>query len=362
MALLGLDTSLKKGIFLLYMGLWCALRMFIYGSQQGEKREYYDQTTLLIFVCILKLVIACGMYLQQDGGFTMMAAQWKENQSVFFKYLLPAASYVVYDNLTFVNLSMSDPVTYVILMQMRLAATGLTWQAIFGKNLNKNQWIAILLLTGACVCQKGGKLLMGGTEEGRNTSVVALLLIGLQIACGVFSSVFNEFLLKEKGSAGVNLQNMFMYTHSIICNVVWLIVCPTGACKRDLWSAMQPEELYKMVSPLVVPILLIMASIGIVTSLFIKHLDSIRKTIASAMEIFVDAILALLFFGIRIGPETVLATCMAAGGVLLYSRPQEVKKQDEEERRPSSVKTEDLENPENTSFQSDVERRNKVTV
>ena len=326
MAILGLDSPVKKGIFVGYMGLWCALRMLIYGSKKSVPE--YNQTTLLIFVCLLKLVIATVMYVQTDGTISQLFKQWGENQSVFLKYFLPAASYVVYDNLTFLNLSLSDPVTYVILMQMRIAATGIIWQGFFDKKLNKNQWISIGLLTAACVAQKARPLLFPdptkAAEAGHATPVYALLLIAFQIACGVFSSVFNEVLLKEKGGAGVNLQNIFMYTHSLVCNIVWLMVCPSSMCRQQLGEALKEENLSLMKHHLVLPIIFMLASIGIVTSLFIKHLDSVRKTIASAMEIFVDAILAFLLFGIQIGPETVLATCLASAGVYLYAKPVEV--------------------------------------
>lgn len=324
MVLLGLDTGTKKFIFIFYMGLWSALRLIIYGSK--KEGVSYNQVSLLLFVSMAKLIIAFCMYLRDDGDVSKLAEQVKATPKLFLRYFFPALSYVIYDNLTFINLSYSDPVTYVILMQMRLAATGLMWQTFFGRPLNRNQWMAILVLTGACMLQKGGAMLADAkSESGPRLSGAQLLslgLIGLQIVCGVFSSVFNEVLLKEKGSVGTNLQNMYMYTHSILCNFLWLAFCPSKSwCSGDLWQAVQLEELQKLLSPWVLPIGCILAVIGIVTSLFIKHLDSVRKTIASAVEIFVDAVLANLLFQVPIRISTVMACVLAAGGILLYSRP-----------------------------------------
>eukprot|EP01062_Namystynia_karyoxenos_P075820 TRINITY_DN7350_c0_g1_i4.p1 TRINITY_DN7350_c0_g1~~TRINITY_DN7350_c0_g1_i4.p1 ORF type:complete len:435 (+),score=142.50 TRINITY_DN7350_c0_g1_i4:103-1305(+) len=324
MAILGLDTATKKTIFIFYMALWCALRLLIYGSKrQGSSAPEYNQTSLLVFVCVTKLMMALGMYMQDDGSFAKLADQVRGSKKLFFRYFLPALSYVVYDNLTFANLTYSDPVTYVILMQMRLACTGLMWQAFFSRPLNRNQWMAILVLTLACLVQKGLaiKTARGSVEE-RASLIISLALIAFQIACGVFSSVFNEVLLKEKGTVGTNLQNMYMYTWSIVCNLVWLALCPSKTwCAGDLREAMSLQELGKLLSPLVLAIGCILAFIGIVTSLFIKYLDSVRKTIASAMEIFVDAVLAWLIFGVPLGLNTVMACILASGGVLLYSRP-----------------------------------------
>eukprot|EP01064_Diplonema_japonicum_P015823 TRINITY_DN2374_c1_g2_i1.p1 TRINITY_DN2374_c1_g2~~TRINITY_DN2374_c1_g2_i1.p1 ORF type:complete len:328 (+),score=71.57 TRINITY_DN2374_c1_g2_i1:55-1038(+) len=325
MAILGLDTPVKKSIFFVYMGLWSALRLLTYNSKQDPDFQGYNETSLLLFVCITKLAIAVSMYLKSDGNLNKLVEEAKENGPLFLKYFLPAASYVVYDNLTFVNLTYTDPVTYVILMQMRLVVTGLFWSFAFGKKLNRNQWIAIAILTSACCLQKGPDL------YSMKMDVVSLGLIGMQIAFGVFSSIFNEILLKEKGSAGVNLQNIFMYVHSIGCNFVWLLLCPSKAvCKGNFWTAMDAENLKVIFHPKVLPIGIILASIGIVTSLFIKHLDSIRKTIASAIEIFVDAGLSWLIFSIPINMNTVGAIVLASSGVVMYSRPVPTKEDPEE--------------------------------
>ena len=270
--ILGLDSSMKKGIFVSYMLLWSALRLITYGSkQEGSSAPKYNETSLLIFVCIAKLIIATIMFLRADGGVKELFSQISSNGKLFARYFLPALSYVLYDNLTFINLSLTDPVTYVILMQMRIAATGLVWSVFFGKPLNRNQWYAIGLLTAACLMQKGMGMFTSSGDSDYSNTLLSVVLISIQIACGVFASVFNELLLKEKGTAGVNLQNTFMYSHSIICNVVWLLLCPSKTwCKGDLFTAMQPDQLSNMFHPWIFPIGVILATIGIVTSLFIK--------------------------------------------------------------------------------------------
>ena len=319
MAILGLDTAVKKGIFCLYMGLWSGMRMITFGSKQASSgAPNYNQTSLLVFVCFAKLFIAMGMFVHRDGSALQMVQQFRSNLPLFCRYFLPALSYVVYDNLTFINLTHTDPVTYVILMQMRIAVTGVVWTLFFGKPLNQNQWIAIALLTLACLLQKGVDIATA------NVNLQSLALILFQIGCGVFASVFNELLLKERGSCGTNLQNTFMYTNSIFINLFWLWLCPSREwCKHDLYTAMDPAKLSELLHPWVLPIGIILACIGIVTSLFIKHLDSVRKTIASALEIFVDAILAFLLFDIPIGANTIGACALCAAGVYYFSKPME---------------------------------------
>eukprot|EP01064_Diplonema_japonicum_P023134 TRINITY_DN33587_c0_g1_i1.p1 TRINITY_DN33587_c0_g1~~TRINITY_DN33587_c0_g1_i1.p1 ORF type:complete len:353 (+),score=76.64 TRINITY_DN33587_c0_g1_i1:47-1105(+) len=318
MALLGLDTPVKKGIFVLYMALWSTLRLTVYGSQRNHIS--YDQTALLIVVCLVKLAMAVGMYLRSDGSFKELVEQAKSEKVLFLKYFLPAASYVVYDNLTFLILHVIDPVTYVVLMQMRLPATGVFWCFTVGKGLNWYQWSAIAMLTAACMIQKSGASSEELPKDGMSLSVYSTLLIAMQISCGVFSSVVNEYLLKEKGTAGVNLQNIFMYIHSFIVNVLWVFVL-FPLYKGGSPSLSSFESLFSgSIVIFTVPIILILSSIGIVTSIFIKHLDSVKKTIASAMEIFVDTFFAFFLFGVGLGFKTALATSLAAASVVLYSK------------------------------------------
>eukprot|EP00993_Chasmostoma_nieuportense_P001750 NODE_2602_length_1139_cov_39.880435_g2482_i0.p1 GENE.NODE_2602_length_1139_cov_39.880435_g2482_i0~~NODE_2602_length_1139_cov_39.880435_g2482_i0.p1 ORF type:complete len:360 (-),score=113.19 NODE_2602_length_1139_cov_39.880435_g2482_i0:58-1104(-) len=331
MAVLGLDTPLLKGVFLLYMGLWSALRLFVYSSKHNPNAPAYNSTSLLIFVCLAKLMMALGMFLRADGGFGEFLTQCKLNGPLFMRYALPALSYVFYDNLTFVNLSLFDPVAYVLLMQLRLVATGLIWSVMFGKGLNRNQWVALALITVGCVVKESGRWWEAGAQAHVGTPgmgkvaawLFGMVMILLQICCGVFSSVFNEVLLKKQNSASINTQNCFMYTHSFLFNLLALVL------RQELRSALSPDQLRHIFSPYVLPAGLIMASIGIVTSLFIKHLDSVRKSIASALEIFVDALFSFLLFGIPVGLATAIATFMVAGGVYYYAQPVEEDKSPE---------------------------------
>merc|ERR1712096_563412 len=130
MALLGLDTREKKGIFISYMVLFCTLRVVIYGSKHNGAAPDYNQNSLLMFVAVAKLLMAFGMYLQQDGNLMTLSNQIRGSLPLLLKYSIPAICYVIYDTLTFVNLANVDIVTFNILLQLRTPATGLMWQML----------------------------------------------------------------------------------------------------------------------------------------------------------------------------------------------------------------------------------------
>jgi drug/metabolite transporter (DMT)-like permease len=90
---------------------------------------------------------------------------------------------------------------------------------------------------------------------------------------------------------------------------------------------LQPEMKYrvsKMFSlqarPTVLLIMLNNAAIGIVTSFFLKNLNSILKTFASALELMFTAVFCWLIFGIPIHLSTVAAIAVVSYSVLLYSQ------------------------------------------
>ena len=337
MVLLGLDTRTRKVVFFSYLGLWCALRVHIYASQHGATHIHYNPAALLIVTTLLKLGMSCVSYFMFNAATcvdktaattteskTPPEAEITETSSVtsdlqlFLRYFFPAASYVVYDNMIFFCLKRLDPVTYVILMQFRLPVTGLTWQAVFGKKISGVQWLGLGLIMLACIIQasqvkKQAKTHQGESEYSLDPEALLLGFIGcaIQIGCGVFSSVYNEFMLK-KGDISLHLQNVFMYTHSLICNLVWIVV-------SDQVDSIRGENLLQLFGRQTFPIAVLLALIGLATSVFLKYLDSVRKAVASAMEMFGDALLSWFFFGIAVMPSTFGAIMCCGLGIVVCS-------------------------------------------
>ncbi|KAK0098609.1 hypothetical protein PV326_006170 [Microctonus aethiopoides] len=75
-----------------------------------------------------------------------------------------------------------------------------------------------------------------------------------------------------------------------------------------------------LLQPKVIAIIINNAAIGIITSFFLKNLNSILKTFASALELVFTAILCWLLFNIPIYMNTVLAIAMVSYAVILYSQ------------------------------------------
>lgn len=129
------------------------------------------------------------------------------------------------------------------------------------------------------------------------------------------AGVYNEYLLKKDGvDVNIFVQNVFMYLDSIVCNVAVLLA------QGNLIESISKAGPSIFANVKVLMIILNNAAVGIITSFFLKNLNSIVKTFASALELVFSAILCWLFFDIPIHLNTAIAIGIVSYAVILYSQ------------------------------------------
>ena len=188
-------------------------------------------------------------------------------------------------------------------------------QILFNKQLSGLQWFSLLLLTSGCIVKqmKFENLTTAGSSFSLRFDV-HLLLILVQVFCSCFAGVYNEYLLKDKGGeAPFMVQNVFMYLDSIFCNfaVLW--------SNGTLSDAFTKESMTSISQGKVLAIVFNNAAIGITTALFLRQLNSILKTFASALEIMFTAVLCWIIFGIPVDIFTFIAIAIVSYAVILYA-------------------------------------------
>lgn len=109
-----------------------------------------------------------------------------------------------------------------------------------------------------------------------------------------------------------------MYIDSIFCNIVAIVLLSTF--KNSVNDTFSNVEISASLQPKVILIMLNNALVGIITSFFLKTLNSILKTFASAMELIFTAALCWILFNIPINTNTVISIAMVSFAVVLYSR------------------------------------------
>ena len=173
-----------------------------------------------------------------------------------------------------------------------------------------------------------------------------------QVSCSVFAGVYNEYIIKKVAGENVNimLHNCYMYITSIICNIAFLLVQQNLQNPENREASKISDIIFSFLKgfdKLVIAIVLINASIGIMTSLFIKTFNSVLKTFVSAIELMLTAILSFVFFGIPIKWNTIVAIFIVSVAILIYAmNPIQTKKMPLDHRKDNlKVHIKDNESP-----------------
>lgn len=149
---------------------------------------------------------------------------------------------------------------------------------------------------------------------GFDLSINAVFIL-IQTICSCLAGVYNEYLLKDKGEdINIYVQNVFMYLDSIFCNALILLL------QGNLIGAFSVDNLLAIAKPSVLVVMFINCAIGITTSFFLKYMNSIIKTFASALELVFTAILCRILFAIPIYLNTVASIAIVFFSLFLYSQ------------------------------------------
>ena len=180
------------------------------------------------------------------------------------------------------------------------------------------QWFSLILLTVGCIIKQlnFSSIATSGVSQSFSLQInLGLVLILVQIFCSCFAGVYNEYLLKGRGDeVPFMIQNVFMYTDELFANICFL------QFSGHLGDALTKESIASIIQPKVILIIVNNTAIGIVTALFLRSLNSILKTFASALELMFTAVLSWMIFGIPVNIMTAIAIAVVSYATLLYAQ------------------------------------------
>lgn len=304
-------------IFVSYMALFINQGIIVTWSQINGQYEY-NIVTVVLLTEIFKLIVSTILY-WKDNKLLSLFKEIAVHKRVLLLYLIPSFLYCLYNNLSFINLAAFDPTTYYVLLQFRVVMTGIIFQVIFKKQLSGTQWFSLLLLTLGCMIKHINISTDANIFSTKFILNRNIYLILIQTVCSCLAGVYNEYLLKQQGaSINIFVQNVFMYLDSILCNVVVFLVLFTF--QNDVPNIFTDVGSSIFMQPKVIIIMLNNTAIGIITSFFLKNLNSILKTFASALELVFTAVLCWLLFDIPIFVNTIISIAMVSYAVILYSQ------------------------------------------
>lgn len=185
----------------------------------------------------------------------------------------------------------------------------LNFDQLFGESNNNS----ISMTTPKFDTNNANNVYANKNTTGFNLSIDAIYIF-IQLICSCLAGVYNEYLLKGEGArVNIYVQNVFMYVDSIVCNVVLLIL------QGNSLEVFKTANLRPVFTFNVITIVLNNAAIGIVTSFFLRYLNSILKSFASALELLFTAVLCYILFNIPIHVNTILSIAVVSAAIYLYT-------------------------------------------
>lgn len=341
-------TKTSFVIFLSYISLFVNQGLLVTAVQRSQIPGF-NAIVVVLLTELVKLLICVTLHITRShGNFSSLFKDIRKNHMLLLLYLVPSFLYCLYNNLTYINLELFDLTTYYCLMQFRIVLTAIIYQILFRRRLTGTQWLSLVILTVGCLLKEYGlydnmskhqdqvgntqnMTIMSQTEKKDEVNPMIKfawlsLLLLLQMFCSCFAGVYNEFLLKDSSTAknaDVILQNIFMYLDSIFCNIIvyFLASNPVKNKEQPVQTIGVITVLHNlMTSPLAITLIINNALSGLVASFFLKSLNSILKTFASALELFAVAFLAWILFDNSIDVYTIIALLLVSAAMIVYSK------------------------------------------
>jgi len=206
------------------------------------------------------------------------------------KVSVPAVLYVVQNNLLFLALSKLDAATYQVTYQLKILTTAFFSVSLLGKQLNRYNWVALILLTGGVALVQLPKDSGSTTAVQRDTSDQFIGLCAVLAACvsSGFAGVYFEKILKGT-PVTLWMRNLQLAFFSIFGGflMTWLYD----------WEAVSKDGFFQGYNSIIWTVVFLQAYGGLVIALVVKYADNILKGFAVSLSIILSSFASWFFLG-----------------------------------------------------------------
>jgi len=319
-----------------YVSIWTCFYLLVHYSTDDEQPSTRADNGIArhaIFgatVEMIKAVLSISLFLSSHSLLELQCFLFSRKMvSLMWQYLPVAVLYAIYNNLMFLNLKSIHPSVYLVLSSSRLAMTSIAWQIIFNKRILPIRGVAILFIILGILARDllGQETGVGNSNNGSQLDTelhesepfffhsLGTILVFLQMSCSVLAGILNEKQIKSDDSS-LYLQNVSLCIISIAIN----LVIAGGAIFQDN-EFDYVSEAQKLSSSASILIVLTLATAGIMSSLMIRHLDSVTKGVASSSETVLTSLIEYFWFGHGFLAPEIIGISLVSAGTVLYSIP-----------------------------------------
>mmetsp|Transcript_38025 Transcript_38025/g.72903 ORF Transcript_38025/g.72903 Transcript_38025/m.72903 type:complete len:378 (-) Transcript_38025:278-1411(-) len=288
--------------------------------KEAEQRSYAYSAVLLILLSeILKLAFSLGAFawIATRSRESMQSAKDQLRvayEGQFLRFGLPALVYAVENHIRFAVLKQLDsPVTWVVFSHSEIPIVALMTTFFLGRQLTSIQWVSVVLLVDGVMASQVSiceSKIGVRCEHLRDFPLPALLMVLLSALMAATAGTACEFLFKANYSTSIHLQNAQLYMWGVVTNVAVLAVQEQRRMSQGtLWGGFDSEAFL---------ILMTMATQGLCVAAVVKHMSNVAKVYASAVGLFVAAIMSALMSDFNISLPFTLAGVVVVCALFLY--------------------------------------------
>jgi len=282
-------------IIIFFIILWTVDSILIHSIKDID----YDRASVTISIEIFKMVVSIILFFYTGG--TIQQAKNYFRSGILFRGT--GLIYCLYNLIRFYSLTIADPGTYRILLNLRILFTGILSQ-LFLKDtkLNLRKWIALVLLVIGCTVIKWGNFAL---------SLPIFFAIIPQALLSAAGGVYSEVVLKKDVEVNLNLQNIYLYVFTISFNAITIVI-------TDFEGVMNPSVLFRNWTAQFGLIVVIGALGGFMTALMLKNLGVIMKEYANGGEMLLGVLASSYFFGTDLQLNIFFSFAIVMGSVVLF--------------------------------------------
>ena len=297
------------------------LVVFMRYSRTEEGPKYASSTAVVCMEC-LKFITCIFVTIYQHGNIknalNEMYTEIVQRPNEIMKISIPALLYVVQNNLLYYALSHLDTPTFQVGYQVKILTTALFSVIMLGKQLTRNQWISLIILTiGVSMAQLSAH---ADTSKGENSFSGFLAVLAAACTSG-FSGVYFEKMLKGSKTT-LWMRNMQMGFSSIILAILGIY----WSGDRD---SVYNHGFFYGYTQMTWIVVVLQAIGGLVVAVVVKYADNILKGFAASFSILTSCIVCIFVFDWRPTIMFIIGAILVNYSMKLYSdHPFKIKSED----------------------------------
>lgn len=305
-----------------------AVLFFLKGSQpivtklsMVDGKLLYRVVVMSALVDIAKICTCCVMLPYQLSQ-TKDASDRKAltagiSVCMLLKYATPSLCFMMGSNISYYALQFIDSTTFLLFGNTKIIFTVVQHSIAFKYTVTKQQWAGAAIVLVGCILSQFHNITGEDSESKYSTSsqLLGIALTVLGVVVHVFASIANEVLFKGQVKQSLWIQNLQLYSWSLLLNTISFI----GLCFAQGWQdpfyGFNDWTLYLVVA---------VAVYGITVSICIKKLDNVVYMYVTLMTPFLTS-----FLSWWMGTDTVYLTlfagmCITINGVVVYYKSPKV--------------------------------------